>query len=239
VDRSAKLRTRAPAPGNHLQMLRLSGDPARRLPRRPTESSRTIRARSCAITTAHRSANENDELADERSQTGAAAGSGGNVPVVGRRLHGALKVPFGAFLLLARLPDDASVEAEQVGIARRRQQPARVARLCAREVALHLMEVRAVVAQQQRVLRVQTQHAVVVIAHPAPAVVAASLAARAAGSVLPRAGAVEEVAVPALVIEGLEDGRDRGVEEDSGSRDDGEVGPGAAEREGGRRGRAG
>jgi hypothetical protein len=139
---------------------------------------------------------------------------------------------------VARFPDDAPVEAEQVGVAGGRQQRARVARLGSREVPLRVVQVGAVVAQQQRVLGVRAQHAAVVLAHPAPAV-AASPAARAAGPVPAGAGAVEE-AVLALAVGGLEDGRDGGVaEEDGGSREGVEVGPGAAERDGARRGGAG
>jgi hypothetical protein len=178
-----------------------------------------------------------------------------NSPVVRRGLHGALEVGLGEVLLLARLPDDAAVETEQVGVAGARQQRARVAALGAGQVALHLVQVLAVVAQEQRVLGVQQQHAAVVLAHvaaaalPAASPVAALPAALSAADAVPAgAGAVEE-AVEArggpviLFLVGLEDGRDRGVaEEDGGSGEGGEVGvgPGAAERvEGARRRRGG
>jgi hypothetical protein len=74
---------------------------------------------------------------------------------------------------------------------------------------------------------------VVVLSHPT-LVVAACPTTRAAGSV--PAGVGEET-VLALVVKGLEDGRDGGVtEEDGGSREGIEVGLGTTEREGAWRG---
>jgi hypothetical protein len=166
-------------------------------------------------------------------------------PVIRGGLHGALEVGRGAVLLLARLPDDAAVEAEQVGVPGARQQRARVAALGARQVALHLVQVLAVVAQQQRVPGIHPQHAAVVLAHvtAAAAAATASAAAAVAAAVPAGAGAVEArwrlaVVVLALFLVRHDNGGDRSVaDEDGGSREVGDlgVGPGSAEREGARR----